>query len=215
MMEDTRRDDSGVQQQVVQAAYPMFADRGIRDVTMAEIEAASGFSPQVVGECFASRDDVGAAFLQRREVEWFYGVVEAGIKQYGVSPEDRLLAIFDVFDEWFQRDDYQACEFITVMLEADAANPLGLARIGRLSRIRDIIEAFAREAQLHDVDNFCLSWHILMKGAVIAAVDGDIFAAGRAKTMARALINSHRPAARPTTSTLDGELAWLEWDLDE
>jgi AcrR family transcriptional regulator len=213
MTEDTHRDDSGVQQLVIQAAYPMFADRGIRDVSMGEIETASGFSHQVVGEWFGSRDEVGAAFLQRREVEWFYGVVEAGIKQYGVSPEDRLLAIFDVFDEWFQRDDYQACEFITVMLEADAENPLGLARIGRLSRIRAIIKAFATEAHLHDVDNFCLSWHILMKGAVIAAVDGDILAAGRAKTMARALIRSHRPST--TTTTLDGDLAWLEWDLTE
>lgn len=213
MIEAMQRDSSGVAQQVVEAAYPMFADRGIHDVTMVEIEVAAGLSSQTVGEWFASRDDVGAAFLQRREVEWFCGVAEASIEQYGISPEDRLLTIFDVFDEWFQRDDYGACEFITVMREADEANPKGLARIGRLSRIRDIIKSFAIDAHLNDIDNFCLSLHILIKGAVVAAVDGDILAAGRSKTMARSLIDSHRPAEWPIITTLDDDLTWLEWHV--
>lgn len=205
------RDDAGIREQVIQAAYPMFAGRGIHDVSMAEIENGAGLSAAVVGEWFASRDDVGAAFLQRREVEWFYGIVEAGIKQHGISPEDRLLAIFDVFDEWFQRDDYEACAFINVLLEADPANPLGLATIGHLSRIRDIIRVFAHEAHLDDLENFCLSWHILMKGAVISAVDGDALAAGRAKTMASALITSHRPSSvvLPDES-FDDAVDWLE-----
>lgn len=201
----------GIRNRVVQAAYAMFAGRGIHDVSMAEIERGAGLSAATVGEWFSSRDDVGAAFLRRREVEWFYGVVEAGIKQRGVSPENRLLAIFDVFDEWFQRDDYEACEFITVMLEADAEHPLGLARLGHLSRIRDIITAFATEAQLDDLENFCLSWHILMKGAVISAVNGDARAASRAKTMARALITSHRPTPEhPADSSFHEGAVWLE-----
>ncbi|MFM9921232.1 TetR/AcrR family transcriptional regulator [Lacisediminihabitans sp. H27-G8] len=202
---------AGIRNQVVQAAYAMFARRGIHAVSMAEIEDGAGLSAEVVGEWFSSRDEVGAAFLQRREVEWFYGVVEAGIKQRGVSPEDRLLAIFDVFDEWFQRDDYEACTFITVMLEADPDHPLGLARLGHLSRIRDIIAAFANEARLDDLDNFCLSWHILMKGAVISAVDGDTRAAARAKTMARALIAHHRPGlAFAEDNSFQEAASWLE-----
>ena len=35
----------------------------------------------------------------------------------GLTPEERLLAIFDVFDDWFHRDDFEACSFINVLLE--------------------------------------------------------------------------------------------------
>lgn len=204
-------DGTGIRNRVVQAAYGMFARRGIRDVLMAQIENGAGPGAATVGEWFSSRDDVGAAFVKRREVEWFYGIVEAGIKQRGESPENPLLAIFDVLDESFQRDDYQACAFITVMLEADAEHPLGLARLGHLSRIRDIITAFATEAPLDEAENFCLSWHILMKGAVISAVNGDARAASRAKTMARALITAHRPVLEFRADTFFLEVAdWLE-----
>ena len=30
-----------------------------------------------------------------------------------------MLAIFDVFGEWFARDDFEGCAFINVMLELD------------------------------------------------------------------------------------------------
>jgi hypothetical protein len=36
------------------------------------------------------------------------------------------------------------------------------------------------------------SWHILMKGSIVAAAEGDIEAAQRAKSMARLLLDHHR-----------------------
>jgi hypothetical protein len=55
------------------------------------------------------------AFLERRE-ELGPEFVEAGPKP-GSTPEEQLLAIFDVFDEWFRREDFEACSFINVLLE--------------------------------------------------------------------------------------------------
>lgn len=44
-----------------------------------------------------------------------------------------------------------------------------------------------------DIEDFASSWHILMKGAIILAAVGDLDAAKRARRMARALIDEHRP----------------------
>ena len=43
----------------------------------------------------------------------------------GDTPEEQLLAIFDVFDEWFRRDDFEACSFINVLLEMGTEHPAG------------------------------------------------------------------------------------------
>jgi hypothetical protein len=52
----------------------------------------------------------------------------------------------------------------------------------------------AEEAGLREPHEFALSWHILMKGSIIAAIEGDIDAAPRAKAMARHLVDQHRLA---------------------
>jgi hypothetical protein len=48
------------------------------------------------------------------------------------------------------------------------------------------------EAELRDPDQFAHSWHILMKGSIVAAGEGDREAAMRAQAMGRLLIEQHR-----------------------
>jgi hypothetical protein len=50
----------------------------------------------------------------------------------------------------------------------------------------------AEEAGLREPHEFALSWHILMKGSIIAAIEGDTDAAVRAKTMAQHLVEQFR-----------------------
>jgi hypothetical protein len=55
------------------------------------------------------------------------------------------------------------------------------------------VRRLADEAGLRDSENFARSWHILMKGSIIAAAEGDLDAAQRAKALGRSLIVDHRP----------------------
>ncbi len=79
------------------------------------------------------------AFLQLREQRWTKDFVEAGAISRGSDPEQRLLAIFDVFDEWFHRDDFEACSFINVLLEMGPEHPAGAASVWHLEQIRSIV----------------------------------------------------------------------------
>jgi hypothetical protein len=55
-----------------------------------------------------------------------------------------------------------------------------------------MVEGLATEAGLVDPAGFARSWHILMKGSIVLATEGDRAAAKRAREMAAALIARHR-----------------------
>ena len=142
---------------------------------------------------FASKDELVLAFLQRREQLWTKVWVEAVARRGGETPEEQLLAIFDLFDEWFQRTDFEGCSFINVLLEMnDRTSRIGSASAEHLGNLRSIIRRLATEAGLSDPEQFAHSWHILMKGSIVAAGEGDVQAAKRAQAMGRLLIAQYR-----------------------
>lgn len=184
----------GARERILSTAYELFSRRGIRDVGIDEVIGRSRVAKATLYRHFPSKDDLVLAFLERREQLWTLGFVESRARALGATPQDRLLAIFDVFDGWFRRpDEFDACSFVNVLLEMGPAHPLGMASIQYLSNIRTIVRALADEAGLRDTEAFAHSWHILMKGSIIAASEGDRDAALRAKDMARDLITRFLP----------------------
>jgi AcrR family transcriptional regulator len=177
---------------ILATAYDLFARRGIRDVGVDEVVERAGVAKATLYRHFRTKDDLVLAFLRRREELWTQGVVAAGARSRGDTAEEQLLAIFDVFDEWFRRDDFEACSFINVLLELGARHGAGKASIGHLENIRAFVRELATEAGLRDADAFARSWHILMKGSIVSASEGDLDAARRAQAMARLLIDQHR-----------------------
>ena len=143
---------------------------------------------------FPSKDELVLEFLRRREELWTKGWVEAEARRHGGAPDEQLLAIFDLFDEWFQRDDFEGCSFVNVLLEfgGGSGHPFGRASAAHLENIRAVVRTLAEEAGLRDPASFALSWHILMKGSIVQAGEGDREAAKRAKSIGRLLIDQHR-----------------------
>jgi hypothetical protein len=116
------------------------------------------------------------------------------VEQRAVDPAERLLAIFDVFDDWFQVTDFEGCSFINVLLEiAEPAHALHLASRDYLARIRAFLADLARDAGVADPDAFARQWHILMKGSIVAAGEGDRQAARRAKELGTLLLQQKVP----------------------
>jgi AcrR family transcriptional regulator len=179
-------------ERILDTAYELFSRRGIRDVGVDEVIRRAGVAKATLYRHFPSKDDLVIAFLERREERWTLAWVEAEARRRGSTPEDELLAIFELFDEWFHRDDFEACSFINVLLEMGPAHPAGQASVRHLASIRSIVARLADEAALRDPDSFARSWHILMKGAIVSAAEGDAQAAQRARSMASPLIEQHR-----------------------
>ena len=179
-------------ERILDTAYELFSRRGVRDVGIDEVIERAGVAKATLYRHFPSKDDLVIAFLERREQRWTLAWVEAEARRRGTTPEDQLLAIFELFDEWFHRDDFEACSFINVLLEMGPAHPAGQASLRHLASIRSVVARLAEEAALRDPESFARSWHILMKGSIVSATEGDAHAAKRAGSMARLLIEQHR-----------------------
>jgi len=179
-------------ERILAAAYELFSTRGIRAIGTEEVLAEAGVAKSTLYRHFASKDELVLAFLQRREQRWTREFVEAEARRRGSTPRERLLAIFDVFDEWFHRDDFEGCSFVNVLLETrDLDDPLGKASAAHLEYIRSVVRTMAEEAGVQDSDAFAHSWHILMKGSIVAAGEGDLMAARRARAMAEDLLDRY------------------------
>ena len=156
--------------------------------------ADAGVAKATLYNHFASKDDLVVAFLEERERRWTHGWVAREARRRGATAEEQLLAIFDLFGEWFRRKDFEGCSFINVLLEMSADHPAGRASVLHLENIRGVVAELAAEAGLPHPGEFARSWHILMKGSIVQAAEGDVDAARRAQSLARMLIAEHRQA---------------------
>jgi AcrR family transcriptional regulator len=180
-------------ERILDSAYDLFSHRGISAVGIEELIARASVAKATLYRHFPSKNDLVLAFLQRREERWTYGWVEQEARLRGDTPEESLLAIFDLFDEWFHRDDFEGCSFVNVLLEtADRESEIGAASAMHLENIRGVIRTLAEEAGLRDVEEFALTFHILMKGSIVQAGEGDLDAAKRAQAVARLVIDEYR-----------------------
>jgi AcrR family transcriptional regulator len=170
---------------ILDAAYELFSRNGIRAVGIDAIIERSGVARMSLYRHFGSKDALVLAFLERREQRWTQDWLEHEVEQRAIDPSERLLAIFDVFDEWFQRNDFEGCSFINVLLEmADPHSELHRASADYLARIRAFVSRLAAEAGIAEPDALAHKWHILMKGSIVAAGEGDRSAARRAQQIA-------------------------------
>ena len=183
---------AGSRERILAVAYELFSRRGVRDVGVNELIERSGVAKATFYRHFPSKDALVLAFLEQRDRIWTVDAIVGQAKLRGTTPTEQLLAIFDVFGDWFLRDDFEACSFINILLEMGPAHPLGLASIDYLARIRGHVQALAEQAGLDRPEDFARSWHILMKGSIVSATEGDTQAAKRAQQMAGWLIEHHR-----------------------
>jgi AcrR family transcriptional regulator len=186
------RGPSDVRERILETAYELFSRRGIRGVGVDEVIERAGVAKATLYRHFPSKDDLVVAFLDLREQRWTRELLEAEARRLGATPEEQLLALFDVLDAWFHRDDYEACSFINVLLEMGPQHPAGRAAVDHLANIRSLVRELAEEAELRDPAAFAYSLQILMKGSIISAAEGDIDAAQRARPIARLLIDEYR-----------------------
>ena len=192
--ETTDGETANARERILDAAYELFSKRGIRAVGTEEVLAKAGVAKSTLYRHFSSKDELVLAFLQRREQRWTREFVLAEARRRGSTPRDRLLAIFDVFDDWFHRDDFEGCSFINVLLEmGDRDSPLGQASAAHLEYIRSVVRRLAEEAGVQDSETFAHSWHILMKGSIVAAGEGDELAGKRARAMGEDLLDRYLP----------------------
>ena len=181
-------------ERVARAAYELFSRSGVRSVGVDAVIEQAGTAKMTLYRNFPSKDDLILDFLRRREEIWTHAWLVAETQRRGSTPQEQLLAIFDVFGEWFSEPDFAGCSFLTTMVEiSDRTHPVHQAAVGHLANIRCYLSRLAAAAGIADADGFARKWHILMKGAIMAAQEGDLQAAARARELGELLLASVTP----------------------
>jgi AcrR family transcriptional regulator len=192
----TRQTEGRPRQRLIDAAYDLFSRDGVNQVGIDTILAESGCAKASLYSNFKTKVELAIAFLDRREAVWTRAWLETEIKRRATSPEGRLLAIFDVFDGWFHKRSFEGCSFINVLLESSVDSPVRRAAAVHLARIRAIVRGLAEEANLREPEKFAQAWHMLMKGAIVSAGEGNRNAARHAKCAARLVLQGWKRSRR-------------------
>jgi AcrR family transcriptional regulator len=186
---NTRRTEDRPRDRLLNAAYDLFSRDGVSQVGIDTILAKSGCAKASLYSNFKTKVELAIAFLDKREAVWTRGWLESEIKCRAKTPEGRLLAIFDVFDGWFHKKSFEGCSFINVLLESKVDSPVRKAAAIHLAKIRAIVRGLAEEAHLREPEKFAQAWHMLMKGSIVSAGEGNRNAARDAKCAARLVLD--------------------------
>jgi AcrR family transcriptional regulator len=181
--------DADAGERILKAAYELFSRQGVQATGIDAIISRAGVARQTLYRHFDSKEALVVAFLERREELWTRRWLQREVQRRASDPAAGLLTVFDVFDQWFHRRDFEGCSFINVLLEhPDPKDVAHRASAAHLAEIRDFVGDLAREAGIAHAEEFARQWHILMKGSIVAAAEGDQEAARRAKAVGTALL---------------------------
>jgi AcrR family transcriptional regulator len=181
-------------ERILAASYDLFVERGTRVVGVNEIISVAGVAKATFYSHFPSKNDLVLAFFERRRHLFTLGYLAAESQRRGSTPREQLLAIFDIFDEWFHAPDFTGCPYIQALLEVGPHHPVGAASIAYLNDTRASIEDAATAMGLTDPDDFSYSWMVLMQGAVVSGTGIDPGSGRRIRKLGEHLITLHTPA---------------------
>ncbi|OOY11139.1 MAG: TetR/AcrR family transcriptional regulator [Rhodobacteraceae bacterium] len=163
------RPSKNARERLMRAASYLFCNHGFAATGIDTILARAETAKATLYNHFASKEELIAAVLQAEGEtwrEWFFG----RLAQVEGSARDRLLAVFDVLQDWFADPGFYGCPFINAVAEFDTGND-AVRRAAELHKEHLItwLKAQAIELQARDVAEVARSFAVLIDGAIVAA----------------------------------------------
>ena len=174
---------------LVETALKLFGRDGFHATGIDRILAEAGCAKMTLYNHFRSKDELILTALRRRDElfrNWFVRAVE---RRAG-TPRERLLATFDVLQEWFETPDFNGCMFINASAEfGDPGDPIHAAAAEHKRLILGYFRELAAAAGAVECDQLAEGLVLLMEGAIVMRhVAGQHDAARQARASAEVLI---------------------------
>lgn len=176
-------------EQIIDVALQLFYKDGFSATGVEKIREAANVSKKTLYNHFKSKDELILTVLRRRDEQFRNGFMRA-VERFGTTPEERLEAVFDAADEWFNDEGFCGCMFINASAEfTDADNPCHVVAAEHMRLMHDYIKGLAERAGAKNPDELAEQLFLLIKGATVDAhVSGDKKAAIKAKKMGKIII---------------------------
>jgi AcrR family transcriptional regulator len=153
--------------QLIDTALKLFARHGYRATGIDTILKEAGIAKMTLYHHFKSKDELIEAALRRRDQEW-RAWFKAKVEQRAAGARARLLAIFDVLEEWFRRKDYHGCSFSRAATEyRDPRHAIHELAAEHKRIVHGYVTSLAAEAGANEPAKLADQLCVLVDGAVI------------------------------------------------
>jgi AcrR family transcriptional regulator len=152
---------------IMRTAAGLFLKRGTHPVGVNEIADAAGVSKLTLYRHFESKEGLIRAFLEAGS-DISIGRLERAVEQPGLSPDERILAVFDEQGRVFRERDYWGCPMLNTAIEWRGSRSVA-GEIGRrhLDRVRALFERLCEDAGLADPAAAADQLVVLLEGAIM------------------------------------------------
>ena len=181
-----------MQQRILETADRLFYRDGIRAVGVDTVAAEIGISKRTLYNHYPSKDDLIAAYLQRRFTP---------LEITDTPPQEQILQFFDRLECSLARKSFRGCPFVNAVAElaevSHAANKVAIAfKECRRKWFRELLDKLGVE----NADLLATQLALLLDGAIAAAlVRRDPKVAQAAKAAAQVLLNAAGRARKTRT----------------
>jgi AcrR family transcriptional regulator len=187
---DSGGDGRSARDRILDTAYRLFSWHGTRAVGVDRIAREAGVTKMTLYRHFPSKDDLIIAVLHLRERRWTHEWLGGEMARLGTTPRERLLAVFDAFDEWFRGEEFEGCTFIAALVEHHGVQgSLYEASVRHLRAINAVLRHEAEQAGVRDPAEAAARLQMLMMGSIVSAVAGDLTAARTARGLAEIVLD--------------------------
>lgn len=174
---------------LVSAALKLFRQHGFHATGIDRILAESGIAKNTLYRHFTSKDELILASLRKQDEEFRNWLMrEVACRE---NPVDRLLAVFDVYEQWSKTPIFFGCMFINAAAEfSDPDSPIHAFCKEHKRLVVKFIRDLAKAAEVQDSDRLAANWMLLLDGAVTSTqVSNHALSFQQAKAVANNLLN--------------------------
>lgn len=189
VQEKTKR--LSARERILAAASTLFYQEGVQNVGIDRIIAVSGVAKMSLYNNFKSKDELIAAYLERQDAQW-QAFLAKKLTQVGQTPQEKILAIFDILQGWAAKPDFRGCAFINSSVElANPHHPGFQVAVRHKQATGNFLLGLAWEAELANPQAIAQQVQLLIEGAIVMAMmQGDATVFTQAKQAAAILINT-------------------------
>lgn len=178
---------------LVSTALKLFCQHGFHATGIDTVLAVSGVAKTTLYRYFKSKDELILAALRKQD-EDFRNSFMRKVERSSDRPDERILIMFDIYEEWSKSSDFYGCTFVNASAEfSDLSSPIH-ALCGEHKRLMlRYIQELADAAGIEDAEYLARQLMILIDGAtVLTQVTGKAELFEQAKKTAEELLHQKR-----------------------
>lgn len=173
---------------LVSVALTLFRQHGFHATGIDKILAESGVAKNTLYRHFKSKDQLILATMRKQDEEFRNWLMQEVERRDNAI--DRLLAVFDVYEQWSKTPVFFGCMFINASAEFSARDsPIHAFCAEHKRLVIKYIQDLAEAADVEGSEHLAAYWMLLLDGATISTqVTNNALSFQQAKLMAKSLL---------------------------